>query len=140
MDQDQKRREFAERMRQHPQPSLAEQHGDCPPQTDEEADKRNRQGKAVEMLTVILKNGDAHAFSYGFLHPLDFIGGEIVAHFMTHAVTLRGRNLRTLFDCMRRKVQEMIYVRDELHAEARGEEWCVTDVDIAAHNREASAD
>jgi hypothetical protein len=134
MDQDQKRREFAERMRQPQQPKLAEanQHGDCPPQADEE-DRRNRQGKAVEMFTVCMKNGDHHAFSYGFLHPLDFVNGEIVANFMTHTVRLRGKDMGQLFERMRRKVADLIHERDELQAEAKGEKCYVTHVTIQAN-------
>jgi hypothetical protein len=100
------------------------------PSAEGDASEPGSTARPVEMLTIRFPNGDAQAFAYSFLHPLELKQGEVIAHFVTHVVTLRGHNLSALFERLRRKALEMITLRDALHAAAGSEPWAVTEADV----------
>jgi hypothetical protein len=65
---------------------------------------------------VRLRSGDAWAFPYAYLMALRLnADGEILAFFSTHRMTIRGRNLRPLYDLIQQRQVAWIQEGSERH-------------------------
>ena len=67
-------------------------------------------------LDVRLRTGDAWAFPYAYLMALRLnADGEILAFFSTHHMTIRGRNLRPLYELLQQRQVAWIQEGSERH-------------------------
>ena len=67
-------------------------------------------------LDVRLRSGDAWAFPYAYLMALRLnADGEILAFFSTHRMTIRGRNLRPLYNLVQQRQVAWIQEGSERH-------------------------
>jgi len=93
----------------------------------------DRQRKLMVEFRLITGNSKARAYSY--LVAADFVPGEgIVLDFSADKVTIKGRNLRPLYDALVAQRVAVVRELDELHVKASGigeKATVVTEIEIA---------